>query len=95
MQKKGVTHYELTEEGDIVSYHERHLAEFGLADVTDRVEFFQADATNLKPQFSGYDLILAANLIDRLYPIRKRFLTTIHERLTWAGFWSSPHPIRG
>jgi hypothetical protein len=30
------------------------------------VEFFQGDATNLKPQFTGYDLILAANLIDRL-----------------------------
>jgi 5-histidylcysteine sulfoxide synthase/putative 4-mercaptohistidine N1-methyltranferase len=84
MQKKGVTHYELTEEGDIVSYHERHLAEFGLADVTDRVEFFQADATNLKPQFSDYDLILAANLIDRLSNPQK-FLTTIHERLTMGG----------
>ena len=43
------------------------------------MEFF-GDATNLKPQFTGYDLILAANLIDRLYD-PKRFLETIHERL--------------
>ncbi len=84
MQEKGVTHYERVEEGDIVSYHERHLAEFGLDAVCDRVEFFQADATNLKPQFTGYDLILAANLIDRLYD-PKKFLSSIHERLNMGG----------
>ena len=84
MQEKGVTHYERLEEGEIVSYHERHLADFGLDTVADRVEFFQADATNLKPQFTGYDLVLAANLIDRLYD-PKKFLTTIHERLTMGG----------
>ena len=84
MQEKGVIHFERAEEGDIVSYHERHLVEFGLDTVTDRVEFFQADATNLKPQFTGYDLVLAANLIDRLYdPIK--FLTTIHQRLNMGG----------
>jgi putative 4-mercaptohistidine N1-methyltranferase len=48
------------------------------------VKFSQADAANLKPQFAGYDLILAANLIDRLYD-PKKFLTTIHERLTMGG----------
>jgi putative 4-mercaptohistidine N1-methyltranferase len=84
LQEKGVTRYELVEEGDIVSYHEKKLSDFGLADVKDRVEFFQADATNLKPQFSRYDLILAANLLDRLNDPRK-FLTTIHERLNMGG----------
>ena len=44
----------------------------------------QGDATNLKPQFTGYDLVLAANLIDRLYDPR-RFLETIHERLNPGG----------
>jgi putative 4-mercaptohistidine N1-methyltranferase len=48
------------------------------------VEFFQGDATNLKPQFSNYDLILAANLLDRLYD-PQRFLETIHERLKPGG----------
>jgi putative 4-mercaptohistidine N1-methyltranferase len=48
------------------------------------VEFFQGDATNLKPQFTGYDLVLAANLIDRLYD-PKRLLETIHERLNLGG----------
>ena len=56
------------------------------------MEFFQGDATNLKPQFTGYDLILAANLIDRLYD-PKKFLETIHERLNLGGVLviSSPY----
>jgi 5-histidylcysteine sulfoxide synthase/putative 4-mercaptohistidine N1-methyltranferase len=84
MQEKGVIHYERVEEGDIVSYHERRLSDFGLDSVAGRVEFFQADATNLKPLYSGYDLILAANLLDRLYD-PKKFLATIHERLNLDG----------
>ena len=84
LQEKGVARYALVEEGDIVSYHEKQLADFGLDNVNDHVEFFQADATNLKPQFSNYDLILAANLIDRLYD-PKKFLTTIQERLNIGG----------
>jgi putative 4-mercaptohistidine N1-methyltranferase len=84
LKEKGVAHYELVEEGEIVSYHEARMSEWGLDQVADRVEFFQGDATNLKPQFSGYDLVLAANLIDRLHDPR-RFLETIHERLTPGG----------
>ncbi len=48
------------------------------------MEFFQGDALNLKPQFTDYDLILAANLIDRLAD-PARFLETIHERLRDGG----------
>jgi len=84
LKEKGVTHYELAEEGEIVSFHEIRLSELGLDLVADRVEFFQGDATNLKPQFTGYDLILAANLIDRLHDPR-RFLETIHERINPGG----------
>jgi putative 4-mercaptohistidine N1-methyltranferase len=38
----------------------------------------------LKPIFSGYDLILAANLLDRLYK-PALFLKTIHTRLNQGG----------
>ena len=44
----------------------------------------QGDACNLKPQFAGYDFILAANLIDRLYN-PAQFLEAIHERLNPGG----------
>lgn len=48
------------------------------------MEFWQGDAANLKPQFTGYDLILAANLIDRMVSPRA-FLAQAHERLNAGG----------
>ncbi|MHB0960400.1 MAG: 5-histidylcysteine sulfoxide synthase [Pirellulaceae bacterium] len=90
--EKGSTHYELVEEGEVVSCYEARLTDHGLDTVAEHVEFFQGDATNLKPQFTDYDLILAANLIDRLYD-PKKFLETIHERLNLGGVLvvSSPY----
>ncbi len=84
MADDGRIRYVLPDEGEIVSYHEATLERFGLADVADRVEFWQADAANLKPIHTGFDLILAANLIDRLYSPRQ-FLSTVHERLNSRG----------
>lgn len=84
LAEQGVLRYTLTDEGELVFYRERKLADLGLDDVRDRVEFLQGDACNLKPLFSGYDLILAANLIDRLYSPAK-FLSTVHERLNPGG----------
>jgi len=76
--------YTLVDEGELVHYKSRSLADLGLTETKDKVEFFQGDACNLKPQFTGYDLILAANLIDRLYNPAK-FLQSIHERLNIGG----------
>ncbi len=84
LKEKGNVHYELIEEGEIVSYHKVNLSDLELEKAASRVEFFQGDATNLKPQFTDYDLILAANLLDRLYDPR-RFLTSIHQRLCPGG----------
>lgn len=84
MQQKGVINYQLQEEGEIVSYHEKRLSDFGLQGTGGRIEFFQGDAHNLKPQFTDYNLILAANLLDRLYD-PARFLSTIHQRLRVGG----------
>lgn len=76
--------YALADEGELVHYKSRSLADMDLLQCKDKVEFFQGDACNLKPQFSGYDFILAANLIDRLYSPAK-FLYSIHERLNVGG----------
>ncbi len=67
-----------------MTYQEVALSDLALNALPGKVDFFQADACNLKPLYTGYDLILAANLIDRLYDPRK-FLTHIHERLTPGG----------
>ena len=76
--------YTLVDEGELVFYKSRSLAELGLAEVKDKVEFSQGDACNLKTVFTDYDFILAANLIDRLYSPAK-FLNSIHERLNIGG----------
>lgn len=77
-------HYSICTEGDLVEHKSCHLSQFNLDDVGDKVEFFQGDACNLKAQFTGYDFILAANLIDRLHH-PKALLSTIHERLNVGG----------
>jgi len=50
----------------------------------DKIEFVQGDAHNLKAQFTAYDLVLAANLLDRLYD-PAHFLVMIHERINPGG----------
>lgn len=84
MAEQGRIRYTLPEEGELVTYRERTLAELGLAETASRVSFWQGDACNLKPNFTGYDLILAANLIDRLHS-PAQFLASIHQRLTPGG----------
>ena len=93
--------YTAVEEGELVEYKAIKLADLGLQGTAARVQFWQGDACNLKPQFAGYDLILAANLIDRLYDPAK-FVTTIHERLNVGGVlmitspytWLAEHTAR-
>lgn len=84
MAKNGALRYTLTEEGELVSWKTVTLDSLGLADAAHKVEFFQGDACNLKPQLTGYDLVLAANLVDRLYSPAK-FLSMIHERINAGG----------
>lgn len=84
MAEQGVVRYTITDEGELVHYKERRLDQLDLEDTASKVEFLQGDACNLKPMFEGYDLILAANLIDRLYK-PAQFLTTVHERLNQDG----------
>lgn len=82
--EQGYIRYPRLEEGELVSFQEVTLTDLQLDGVRDKVAFYQGDACNLKELYTGYDLILAANLIDRLYDPRK-FLTRIHERLQPGG----------
>jgi putative 4-mercaptohistidine N1-methyltranferase len=84
MQESGRIRYERTEEGELVSFQERTLAELGLTGEVAPIRFMQQDATNLKPEFSGYDLVVAANLIDRLHS-PARFLRDIAGRIHSGG----------
>ncbi|UFS72161.1 5-histidylcysteine sulfoxide synthase [Geomonas sp. RF6] len=95
MQEEGYLRYAGPEEGEILSYHEVSLERLGLASLPGVVEFYQADACNLPEKFTGYDLVLAANLIDRLYAPRA-FLASIHERMNPGGLLviTSPYSWR-
>jgi len=85
LKVRGALNYKIKLEGEIFDSKSVSADELGLDDESRRrVQFWQADACNLKPNFTGYDLVLAANLIDRLYAPTK-FLMDIHERLNDGG----------
>lgn len=84
LQEAGRIRYERTEEGDLVSFQERSLQELGLTGEYGNIRFMQQDATNMKPEFTGYDLVVAANLIDRLHS-PARFLRDIAGRINPGG----------
>ncbi|MGA7827380.1 MAG: putative 4-mercaptohistidine N1-methyltransferase [Geobacteraceae bacterium] len=92
MRETGRISYEIPGEGELVCRVERRLADYDLYEVRQRVGFFQADALALPPEFSGYDLIFAGNLIDRLKNPRL-FLSMIHQRVVPGGLLvlSSPY----
>lgn len=66
LQSTGRIRYARQEEGELVTFRERTLHELGLHGGYSHINFMQQDATNMKPEFTGYDLVVAANLIDRL-----------------------------
>lgn len=84
MQGFGEIRYDLIDEGELTSFHIRRLAELDLDDVKGRVHFAQGDAGNLKPQYTGYDLIFMSNLLDRV-PEPENLLHSIAERLNVEG----------
>lgn len=84
MKEKGYTQYVLPEEGEIVSFHQANLQELGLDCARDNVDFMQGDLANLKPIYTGYDLILLDTVLERSYHPEK-FLESVHERLNEGG----------
>ena len=84
MQERGEIRYNLIEEGELTSFKARKLSNMGLAESADKVHFAQGDACNLKPQFTGYDLIFMGNLLDRVYS-PKKVLNDVTARLNAGG----------
>jgi len=84
LQQAGIKRYTMKTEGSLVDFKETQLASLGYVESAPKCNFMQGDACNLADKYSGYDLIFAGNLIDRLYS-PKQFLSTIHERLNIGG----------
>lgn len=93
LKKNGHIKYITVSEGDLIDYKECFLSDLNITkEQADKIILIQGDACNLKDELKNFNLILAANLIDRLYN-PALFLKTIHERLTFGGILvlSSPY----
>jgi 5-histidylcysteine sulfoxide synthase/putative 4-mercaptohistidine N1-methyltranferase len=80
----GQVRYTMPSEGELVDYHEIDLRQLDLLDASQHVQFYQGDGHNLKPQFSGYDLILCHDVLDQLYD-PQLFLHAMLARLNVGG----------
>ncbi|HLW09380.1 MAG TPA: 5-histidylcysteine sulfoxide synthase [Fermentimonas sp.] len=85
LQEQGYVRYTMKDEGELVYYRDIVLDDYDLSDIKDRVVFMQADAMNLKPNYSGYDMIIIPALLEELSdPLL--FLSQIHNRLNHFGY---------
>jgi len=84
LKNEGYIAYTSKSEGDLSDKKRVGIEELGYDNLKERVSFWQGDACNLKPNFNSYDLIMATNLIDRLYDPHL-FLDGVHERLKSDG----------
>jgi 5-histidylcysteine sulfoxide synthase/putative 4-mercaptohistidine N1-methyltranferase len=91
LQKNGRHRYVIQDEGELVSFKEVIADDLKLGEALRRVSFVQGDACNLAAKYSNYDLVLAGNLIDRLYDPMK-FLGMIHERINKGGLLALTSP---
>ncbi|MFT7859545.1 MAG: 5-histidylcysteine sulfoxide synthase [Sulfurimonas sp.] len=84
LQHDGKIAYRVKQEGELTKEKVVTIEELGYEGLKDKISFWQGDACNLKPNFTSYDLILATNLIDRLYN-PKLFLDDVASRLNDDG----------
>lgn len=84
LQAKGTYCYQLMEEGDLLSEKCVRLADYSFAEVVDNIKFMQGNVLELNEDIGKFDLILAANLIDRL-PDPEKFLSDVHHYMMTDG----------
>ncbi len=84
LQTSGEIRYAIPNQGEIMDFKSQTLKDLELDQHAHKCLFMQQDACNLKARFSGYDMIVAANLIDRLYEPAK-FLNNLSERINSKG----------
>ena len=84
LKNEGSIAWHVKREGELSDKHKTTLRELGYENLAQKVQFWQGDACNLKPNFTGYDMVVAANLIERLYQPRL-FLEDIAGRINEGG----------
>jgi len=87
LQYNGSAQYVTRGEGELEQFNEVNLSSFGLFDAenhTPNLIFQQGDPCNLDPKHASFGLVVAANIIDRIYD-PKRFLSNIGSRIVPRG----------
>lgn len=84
LQTQGAMRYTMEDENDLVFYREVVLKELGLVEGAEHILFMQADINNLKPVYTGYDLIVMPDILHKLAKPRE-FLRALPERLNNNG----------
>lgn len=91
LQARGRITYQVAEEGELLRDRRVSLADLGLQETAARVVFARGNALSLDAGLRDYDLVLAANLIDRLSD-PATFLAHIHRRLVPGGLLAIASP---
>ncbi len=74
LQNKKYINYKQKIDGDITKNKTITLEDLHLDNINmEGLEFWQGDPCNLKPNFHSYDMIVAVNLLDKLYDSGKFF----------------------
>lgn len=93
LKDNGVLRFEKKIEGDIKENREITLKDLELENIDlQRLEFWQGDACNLRPHLKNYDMVIAINLLDRLYD-PELFLRDIGKRLNKDGIFIVGSPF--
>lgn len=84
MKEEGFIRFLVLEEGENTGFAQASLEYFGLQGTSAKVEFWQADASNLTNKYRGYSFILAENVLSESIDPH-RFIADIHTRLLPGG----------
>ncbi len=85
LQERGFMRYIVRDENELVFYRELVLTDIGLTEGADKIKFMQDNVNNIKPVYTGFDLIIAPCILEELSN-PKQFLTEIHARLNDGGW---------
>ena len=84
LQEQGRFNYIFPDEGEVYDYRQVTLEDFDLKPLVSKVKFLQSDFANLKNVFSGYDLVLLNDILDRIYQ-PKELISQLHKRINENG----------
>jgi 5-histidylcysteine sulfoxide synthase/putative 4-mercaptohistidine N1-methyltranferase len=84
LKNEGKIEFDTIEEGELYTHKKVNIADLGYENISHKISFWQGDACNLKQNFNSFDLVLATNLIDRLYNPHL-FLDSIDSRINKDG----------